>query len=66
MSAEMNEAQSRAMFEKWVTEPPYERRTDRWPMDAEKFRRPGQYGDLSVQLAWEAWNEASKHAVLLI
>lgn len=50
---------SRRSFEDWITAPPYEYDTYRWPMDETKYAWPGQYKDIAVQLAWEAWCEAS-------
>ena len=49
---------ARASFEKWITQSPYERDTCRWPQDYTKHAWPGQYKDIAVQLAWEAWQEA--------
>lgn len=48
----------RAQFESWITAPPFERNVDRWPNDESKHAWPGQYKDISVQLAWEAWKDA--------
>ncbi len=47
------------MFEAWIGEPPYERDTSRWPNDETKHAWPGQYQDIEVQLAWEAWVESA-------
>lgn len=47
----------REKFEAWITSPPVERSTFRWPVDDEKYACPGQYQDRSVQLAWEAWEQ---------
>ena len=49
---------ARERFEKWITAPPYERDTYRWPQDETKHAWPGQYKDIAVQLAWESWQEA--------
>ena len=46
---------SRSQFESWISAPPYERSVDRFPDDQEKWAWPGQYRDIAVQLAWEAW-----------
>lgn len=46
---------SRRLFEEWIGGPPYERDLYRWPMDETKHSWPGQYKDIAVQLAWEAW-----------
>lgn len=50
---------SRRSFEDWIGGPPYERDLYRWPMDETKYAWPGQYKDIAVQLAWEAWCEAA-------
>ena len=50
---------SRRSFEDWIGGPPYERDLCRWPMDETKHAWPGQYKDIAVQLAWEAWCEAA-------
>jgi hypothetical protein len=31
-------------------------------MDETKYAWPGQYKDIAVQLAWEAWSEADDRA----
>lgn len=49
---------ARSKFEKWISAPPYERDIYRWPQDETKHSWPGQYKDIAVQLAWDAWNEA--------
>lgn len=51
---------ARARFEQWIAAPPYERDLYRWPMEETKHAWPGQYKDIAVQLAWEAWLEASQ------
>lgn len=50
---------SRRSFEEWVSGPPYEREVLRYPQDETKYAWPGQYKDIAVQLAWEAWCEAA-------
>ncbi len=55
---------SRRSFEDWIGGPPYERDLYRWPMDETKHAWPGQYKDIAVQLAWEAWCEAANAATL--
>lgn len=52
-----NEHMEREHFDKWITSPPYEREIRRWPMDETKYAWPGQYRDIAVQIAWEAWQE---------
>lgn len=49
---------ARLAFETWITSPPYERDADRWPVDEERYAWPGQYRDITVQVAWEAWQAA--------
>ena len=48
---------NRMAFERWITRPPYERSIRRF---GDEGAWPKQYKDLSVQLAWESWQEASK------
>jgi len=48
----------RHAFEKWISSPPYEREIDRWPQDETKHSWPGQYKDITVEVAWDAWQEA--------
>lgn len=50
----------REEFEKWISAPPYERSIRRYPDDAERFAWPGQYREVSTELAWQAWQEAAK------
>lgn len=50
----------RVAFESWISQMPYERSVDRWPDNEIEFAWPGQYKDISVQLAWEAWQEGRK------
>jgi len=50
---------SRRTFETWIHDPPYEREIDRWPMNEERYAWPGQYKDIAVQLAWDAWRESA-------
>lgn len=52
------EAAKRQRFEAWIGAPPYEKDLDRFPARPEGYAWPGQYRDLTVQLAWEAWCEA--------
>jgi len=47
----------REQFEKWVSSPPFEYSTERM---TELSAWPGNYRYISVQLAWEAWQEARK------
>lgn len=48
----------RNQFETWISAPPYERDVFRYPMNEMFYTWPGQYRDIAVQLAWEAWQEA--------
>ena len=48
----------RESFEKWISDPPYERSVERFPNDETKFAWFSQYRDTNVQLAWEAWVES--------
>ena len=50
----------RQAFEKWIGGLPYERDLGRWPMDESQYAWPGQYKDIEVQIAWEAWQEAQQ------
>lgn len=49
----------RSAFEAWISASPYERDIDRWPNDESSYAWPGQYLDVNVALAWEAWQEAA-------
>lgn len=49
----------RQAFEAWISGPPYERDIKRWPDDERKYSWPGQYCEITTQVAWEAWQEAS-------
>lgn len=56
---------SRALFEKWIGSPPFERSTKRYPDDSTTSAWPGNYEDYLVELAWVAWQagiEAEKSA----
>ena len=48
---------TRKAFEAWIGNPPYERMCDRGSPES---AWPGQYKNYEVQLAWEAWQAASK------
>ena len=50
----------RQQFEKWIFSAPFEKSIARFPDDDTKFSWPGSYRDLAVELAWQAWQEASK------
>jgi hypothetical protein len=48
----------RYRFEAWISSPPFEQDTQRWPDDETRTAWPGHYKMYQVQLAWEAWQEA--------
>lgn len=50
----------RVRFEEWINQGPYEMDTERYSNDASKSDWPGQYTDMTVQFAWEVWQEALK------
>jgi len=45
----------RAAFEAWISAPPYEREIERF---GEGSAWPGNYRDIDVDLAWNAWIDA--------
>lgn len=49
----------REAFEKWISSPPYEKDIDRFPDDPVKHAWPGNYKNIDVELAWNAWSEQS-------
>lgn len=51
---------ARSEFEAWVIQEPYNRSVLRFPSTYAKYAWPGQYRDIAVQLAWEAWCESRK------
>lgn len=48
----------RERFEAWISSPPFEMRTDRFPDNPDKVAWPGSYRDCRVDLAWHAWQAA--------
>lgn len=50
---------NRQRFEQWITTPPYELDATRWGQDQTLYAWHGQYCHIDVQLAWEAWCEAT-------
>lgn len=56
----LDEDRSRLQFEQWVSSPPYEYETLRYPNDPARQAWPGQYKSITVQLAWDSWREARK------
>lgn len=53
---------ARAAFEAWISAPPFELEIDRFPADERRSAWPGAYRHYPTELAWEAWQEASRHA----
>ena len=53
------EGSMRADFEAWVSAPPFEKDTRRFPNQSDRFAWPDQYRSYEVELAWEAWQAAS-------
>jgi hypothetical protein len=51
------EDQEREAFEKWISQPPFERDTERWATDEKNAGWPGQYKNYETELAWCAWQE---------
>lgn len=49
----------RERFEGWISSPPFEKSTERYPENDNSQAWPGMYTNYDVQLAWEAWREAS-------
>lgn len=45
----------RAAFEAWISAPPFEREVERF---GENSAWPGNYRELDVDLAWQAWSAA--------
>lgn len=54
----MNIEQERKRFEAWISKPPFEKVISRFPNDERVTAWPGQYRDINVDLAWNAWREA--------
>jgi hypothetical protein len=50
----------RKAFEKWISVSPYEREIFRYPNDEMKHAWPGQYQNIQVQIAWEAWQKSAE------
>jgi len=64
----MDIEEERKRFEAWISGPPVERSTQRFPDDEvarSLYQWPGQYVQLSVQIAWEAWQEALHQGVVM-
>ena len=52
----------RQQFEKWITSAPYEKNIERFPDDERLFAWPGNYRDIAVELAWQAWQVRAEDA----
>lgn len=50
----------RQQFEYWITQEPMARDISRWPDNPDEFAWPGQYTDNAVEIAWQAWQTATK------
>lgn len=48
----------RERFETWITGFPYELNADRFPSDPSVSAWPRAYKDITVDLAWRAWEES--------
>ena len=57
---------SREAFEKWISQPPYEKDITKYPDDPEFAAWPKCYRDISVQIAWDAWQAAKADAVPVV
>lgn len=53
-----DEAKERERFERWISGPPYELSVVRYPSSVHMTSWPGQYRDINVERAWEAWCQA--------
>jgi len=53
----------RKAFEMWISSPPYEKDITKYPDDPELAAWPKCYRDISVQIAWDAWQAANADAV---
>jgi hypothetical protein len=56
------ENEMREQFERWISSAPYEMPVVRFPDEPENYAWPGNYKNIAVELAWQAWQEASKRA----
>ena len=52
----------RQRFEKWITSAPFEKSVERFPDDQTRVSWPGNYRDINVELAWQAWQEAARQS----
>lgn len=52
-------SENRQAFERFISSPPFEKDIERFPTDGAKYPWPGAYCDITVELAWECWKEAT-------
>lgn len=52
-------SENRQAFERFISSPPFEKDIERFPTDGAKYPWPGAYRDITVELAWECWKEAT-------
>lgn len=52
-------SENRQAFERFISSPPFEKDIERFPTDSAKYPWPGAYRDITVELAWECWKEAT-------
>ena len=50
----------RKRFEAWITSAPYEKNIERYPEDERLFSWPGNYKDIAVEMAWQAWQACAE------
>lgn len=55
----MSKESQRKAFENWISAPPYEKDVTRFPRNERVSAWPGQYRDIAVELAWDAWEESA-------
>lgn len=52
-------SENRQAFERFISSPPFEKDIKRFPTGDAKYSYPGAYCDITVELAWECWREAT-------
>jgi len=52
----------RQRFEAWISAAPFEKNIERYPEDERLFSWPGNYKDIAVEMAWQAWQVRAEHA----
>ena len=52
-------SENRQAFERFISSPPFEKSIERFPTGDAKYPWPGAYRDITVELAWECWREAT-------